>query len=268
MLAKVRFWAFLALFALLTTTCMLPHGWYILLDNRRSRRSEAEARMRISEWWGLWAALHLWVFQKCLRVRIVYQIDKEALIVLRTEPCILIANHQSTLDALLYPALFWKIGWKNIRAVFKQELFRAPFFGRFFRASGSIAVRRGRDPKDLDRMRAGAARARRDGASFVLFPEGTRSHDGKLLAPKSGGLEILVKRMKLPIISVLTTWDVYPVGARTMFDGAAYVGRTITVRIGPPARLPGSRRLVQKWLTKTWETMAEEMTQQQTKTPP
>jgi 1-acyl-sn-glycerol-3-phosphate acyltransferase len=251
----------MAIFAAILFFAMLPHGWAIRFDERGAKDGGVALRYRLASWWGMWATVLFWLFRRILNVRFILKMDPAAATLLRTQPCLVIANHQSTLDALIHPSLCWSAGCDNIRGVFKMELFKAWFFGSFFRISGSVGVARGGDPNDFTRMREGAARARRENASFIIYPEGTRSTDGNLRDPKIGGVMILLKKMKVPIITVMSSWDIYP-KAKTIFHGAAYYGRTLTITIRPPVRLHGSRNQLRGWITGEWERMAEELKQQ------
>lgn len=109
---------------------------------------------------------------------------------------IYVANHQSQLDipalALAMPADF--------RMIAKKELLRVPIFGWALWLAGFPFIDRGsreRAIRTLDR----SARLFRDGVSLVIFPEGTRSPDGRLLPFKKGGF-VLALQTGVPIVPV------------------------------------------------------------------
>jgi 1-acyl-sn-glycerol-3-phosphate acyltransferase len=111
-------------------------------------------------------------------------------------PCLFVANHQSSVDiwALL------RVMPTRARFVAKQELFRIPLFGRILAATGFVPIDRGNRAeaiRSLDR----AARAVRSGRSLVLFPEGTRSRDGRLQPFKKGAFHLAL-RSGAPIVPV------------------------------------------------------------------
>ncbi len=90
------------------------------------------------------------------------------------------ANHQSYLDP---PILLWTLpGYPSILA--KQELFRVPGLGLIMRLAELVPVERGREAarESVDQ----AAAMLRAGRPFLVFPEGTRSPDGRLLPFKTG----------------------------------------------------------------------------------
>lgn len=103
-------------------------------------------------------------------------------------PIIFMGNHQSNFDIMaLFQAVPVRFNW-----LAKEELFRVPFFGPSMKSAGYIPINRGdgRDAlKSLDR----AAKLVRAGTSVAIFPEGTRSSDGRLLPFKRGGFILATK---------------------------------------------------------------------------
>jgi len=109
-------------------------------------------------------------------------------------PVIYMGNHQSNFDILaLTVAMPRRFSW-----LAKEELFRVPFLGGAMRRAGYIPLDR-RDGRQALRSIEEAARRIRDGVSVVIFPEGTRTHDGTLLPFKKGGF-ILASRAAVPVV--------------------------------------------------------------------
>lgn len=134
---------------------------------------------------------------------------------------ILVANHLSALDTLLLPIVV-----PNRKLVFlgKAELFDRWYSAWFFRAVGVIPVRRGRGSPAEDALRAAVA-ALRQGQLVGIFPEGTRSPDGRLYRGKTG-----VARMALQ-----ARVAVIPVGiVGTRKERGAGRKRRIEIRFGKP----------------------------------
>src|SRR5262249_42003027 len=98
-----------------------------------------------------------------------------------TAPRLFLANHLSILDiwALLVALPV------TTRFVAKRSLFRIPVLGQTMAAGGFIPIDR-KDRTSAMRSLAGATAALRAGASIILFPEGTRSRDGRLAPFKKG----------------------------------------------------------------------------------
>lgn len=137
---------------------------------------------------------------------------------------IFMPNHQSTFDILvLFAGLPDQFRW-----LAKQELFRIPLFGLCMRQCGYIPIDRSDRKKAVASMNKAAQRIH-DGTSVVVFPEGTRSADGRLLPFKKGGF-ILAMQAKVPIIPVAIDGScrVQRKHTRTVHPG------TIRVTIFPP----------------------------------
>ena len=99
----------------------------------------------------------------------------------RDRPTIFLANHQSNVDVWL---MLWMLPLST-KFVAKHSLFRVPFLGWAMKASGFISVDRTDRQRAIRSLRAAAERIR-SGASVVLYPEGTRSADGRLQPFKKG----------------------------------------------------------------------------------
>lgn len=109
-------------------------------------------------------------------------------------PVILAANHASFLD----PPLVGAFLPRDIHYLARESLFRFPLFGAVLRSVNVVPV---------DRDGSGAAGLRRilnrllGGAGIVLFPEGTRTRDGRL-QPARGGVSLLVLKSAAPVVPV------------------------------------------------------------------
>lgn len=97
---------------------------------------------------------------------------------------ILVSNHQSFLDP---PLLGLRLKDRNLTFMAKEELFHKPVLGWIIKKLGAFPVTRGkRDNSAVDM----AIQKVEEGKMLCLFPEGTRSLDGKPLKPKSGAVVI------------------------------------------------------------------------------
>jgi len=101
---------------------------------------------------------------------------------------VLMPNHESNLDA---PILFGLIP-VDLKAVYKREINRFPFFKHALRIAGFIDVDRG-ERADARRAVARAVASLRSGSCFVIFPEGTRSRTGALGNFKKGGFVVAIE---------------------------------------------------------------------------
>jgi 1-acyl-sn-glycerol-3-phosphate acyltransferase len=109
---------------------------------------------------------------------------------------VMIANHQSFADILVLFRLFAHFKW-----VSKVEIFRLPFIGWNMVLNRYVALRRGDRSSVAAMMRACASRLE-EGSSIMIFPEGTRSTDGRLKAFKAGAFT-LAKRGEVPILPIV-----------------------------------------------------------------
>ena len=97
-------------------------------------------------------------------------------------PVVFIANHQSYADILTFLYIV-----KNHQVAFiaKDNLEKIPFFGKWVERIRGIYIHRGDARASLATINEGVEYLKQ-GFSLVIFPEGTREKDGKLLPPKSG----------------------------------------------------------------------------------
>lgn len=143
-------------------------------------------------------------------------------------PAVVASNHASNID----PPLIGCIYPRQLRYLAKDSLFRNPIFGAAIRALGAVPVAR------EDGQRAGAVMKLlldrlRVGESVLVFPEGSRSADGRL-QQLEGGAAFLSVKSGAPIVPV------YISGSHAAFGTGARVPRPskLRVRFAPPL-LPG-----------------------------
>lgn len=111
-------------------------------------------------------------------------------------PMVVMANHQSHLDIpVLYATLPRPVG-----IIAKEELFRIPLFGSAMRALKCVSIDRA-DQRSSRESLQHAADEVRAGNTILVFPEGTRSPDGKLLPLKKGPFH-LVQSAQVPVLPV------------------------------------------------------------------
>jgi 1-acyl-sn-glycerol-3-phosphate acyltransferase len=106
---------------------------------------------------------------------------------------VFVANHQSLFDI---PVLFWSLPFQ-LRIIAKESLGRFPVIGAHLKRSGHMLVDRSRP--DRAGIFGWAGRLTRDGLSLIVFPEGTRSRDGRV-QPFKGGSFYLAMQAGLPLV--------------------------------------------------------------------
>lgn len=111
--------------------------------------------------------------------------------------CLFVANHTSAADA---PAVVGAIP-RRIAVLLKESLFKWPIVGQAFTLARFIPVNRKERESAIASVEK-AAEAMRAGQSFLIYPEGTRSPDGRLQEFKKGAV-VLGIRAGVPIVPVL-----------------------------------------------------------------
>ncbi|MCX5812549.1 MAG: lysophospholipid acyltransferase family protein [Proteobacteria bacterium] len=135
-----------------------------------------------------WAFLHL----KVCGIKVLSK-GRENLL---KPPYIIMCNHQSALDIfVLYIALPFMFKW-----VAKRQLFSIPFVGWIMKRASYVSLDR-ENPREGLRAINDAALKISKGMNIIVFPEGTRSKDGKLLPFKKGVFSLAV-RAGVPVIPI------------------------------------------------------------------
>jgi 1-acyl-sn-glycerol-3-phosphate acyltransferase len=143
-------------------------------------------------------------------------------------------NHISDVDPLVVSHFVYNAG-RNPQFMAKDSLFRVPGLGALMRATHQVPVHRGR--VDAARSLDTAAAALRDGASIIVYPEGTTTHQPEHW-PMRGktGLARLWLDTGVPVVPI-AQW-----GAQRIFDPISGRWRVrprtpVTVVAGPPVDL-------------------------------
>lgn len=143
-----------------------------------------------------------WILGLGLRVEGLEGLDKK-------KTYVFMPNHLSFLDG---PMMFMIIP-RAVRIILKKEVFRIPIIGWAMKIAEFVPVdRKGirGGKKSVDR----AINLMRDkGYDFLIFPEGTRSLDGKLKSLKRGGFFLAVNSQTDIIpVSIQGTFELMPKG--------------------------------------------------------
>lgn len=141
-------------------------------------------------------------------------------------------NHASNVEPpLLFHALHEL--FPRLRIVYKAELRKLPVLVQAFDLAGFVPLQRGNPEQSLPAIER-AGEALREGNSFLIFPEGTRSRSGDLLPFKKGGFVMALKG-QAPVVPVAIT------GARLAMRKGSLVIRPVHVRVrlGEPVETAG-----------------------------
>lgn len=140
---------------------------------------------------------------------------------------IVMPNHRSWWDI---PAVQCAIFPRQLRFIYKRQLQNIPILGWCIRAGGHIGIDR-EDRESAVRVLRGVARRFSGRFSLVVFPEGTRSPDTKLLRFKRGGFH-LSRELELPVIPVSISGTEVIQNRHTM----QFHPGTVTIRFHPPMK--------------------------------
>ncbi len=139
------------------------------------------------------------------------------------------SNHESNVD----PPVLFEALHPRIKILYKAELRKFPIMKTAFDVAGFVPVDRGDREQAMASISKGAE-SLRNGNSFLIFPEGTRSRTGNLLPFKKGGF-IMAIEAQTPIVPVAIQG-----GRDAMHKGSAFVRPVnVSVRIGTPIETRG-----------------------------
>lgn len=141
-------------------------------------------------------------------------------------PLIVAGNHASAID----PPLVGCVLRRRAAYMAKQELFSIPVLGAWLRSVGVFPVNRGAPDRRAIRH---SLQVLEQGNVLVMFPEGTRSEDGRLRDPEPGAA-LIALRTGAPVLPVAV------VGSHKILPKNAKWPRftRVIVRIGPPMAVP------------------------------
>lgn len=151
---------------------------------------------------------------------------------LRTDaPQIVVANHQSWFDVFALAAELPV----RYRFVAKKELGEIPVFGKAWMSCGHVSVDRGNREAAIEALDQAWREVHEDRLTMILFPEGTRSPDGRLKDFKKGAF-VLAVQGQVPLVPMAVT------GSRAIMGKGDLRIRSgeILIRVGDPIPTKGS----------------------------
>lgn len=150
----------------------------------------------------------------------------------RDRAAVYAVNHTSNVEPPILFEILHPI-FPRLRVLYKAELRKLPILVRTWDLAGWVPLERGNPEQSLPAIDR-AAEALREGNSFLIFPEGTRSRTGRLLPFKKGGF-IMALKGQAPIVPVAIT------GARDAMHKGSFVIQPVTVRVrfGEPIETAG-----------------------------
>lgn len=149
-----------------------------------------------------WGKLVLWVCG--VRVTVI---EKETID--PGLPRIYASNHQSAFDIFTLLAHLEV----HFKFILKQELMKVPLLGMAMRRAKYIEINRS-DPREAIKSINRAAERIKNGASVLIYPEGTRSNDGRLQPLKKGGFHMALRSgCSIVPITIIDSYKIMPKGS-------------------------------------------------------
>jgi cytidylate kinase len=197
-------------------------------EARREGSAEAPEpfESHIAWWMNLLARIVRVVLSAFVRLRV----EGDLAAIPRTGPVILAVNHASNADPVVLGAVLTLRLGRRMHWLAKKEIFDWPIVGWMARNGGIHPV--DRSTADVEAFRT-ARRILDEGQVLFVFPEGTRSPDGRLQQARDG-VAMLALRSGAPIvpIGIAGSDKVWPKGSKLPRPGGS-----VTVTVGKPFRL-------------------------------
>jgi 1-acyl-sn-glycerol-3-phosphate acyltransferase len=166
----------------------------------------------------LWAPVLLWASGARVEVEGAEHVDP-------SRPMVYASNHQSTLDI---PLLFAALP-VDLRFIAKEQLRWVPLVGWYLQLGGHVLVNRGKRVQAIASLDRAAARIARQRISLIVFPEGTRSPDRRIL-PFKHGVFALALKAQVPVVPVTIEGSAAVMPRRSW----RFTPGRVRVRIGAP----------------------------------
>ncbi len=169
---------------------------------------------------------------------------------------VIVPNHRTALDHVLIYVATREVGITDLRWVLKALMRKVPIIGWLCSMHGSAFLSRSKDPKDVDRLARTGRLAEKDGASVIIYPEGTRfrgrrregHHFAHLHDPKSLGFETLCDQMPgTKVLALTIDWNGLGEEGTTIMEGSSFLGRNVRLRLK-----------THEWNTRVLDTIWEE----------
>lgn len=192
----------------------------------------------------IWARIFCWLSLVRVSVRRETELDSKT-------SYVFVANHQGAYDIF---AIYGYLG-HNFRWMMKKALERIPLVGYACRVAGNIYV----DNSSPSAVRATMAKAEtqlRGGMSVVVFPEGSRSSDGKMHPFRRGAFK-LAEEFSLPVVPITIdgSYDIMP--RRSLIPRYGHIILTIHAPIYPAGA--NNRHDMDTLITRSYNTIASSL---------
>ncbi|MCX7988851.1 MAG: 1-acyl-sn-glycerol-3-phosphate acyltransferase [Thermodesulfovibrio sp.] len=149
-------------------------------------------------------------------------------------PCVFIANHMSTLETLVLPAVIGKEF--KVTFVVKSSLLKYPFFGKILSALNPIPVTRKNPKEDYKVVLQEGLKRLQEGISIIVFPQATREINFEPSKFNTLGIK-LAKKANVPAVPIALRTDAWGVGKIFKDFGKIDPSKPICFYIGKPLHI-------------------------------
>lgn len=151
-------------------------------------------------------------------------------------PCIIIANHMSTLETVILPIIIHPI--QKVTFIVKQDLLEYPIFKHIMRARDPVAVSRTNPRQDLKAVMEGGVKRLKNGISIIVFPQTTRMPSIDPAQFNTIGIK-LAKKADVPIVPLALLSDAWGTGKYLKDLGKIDPSKSVHLSFGEPIRVQG-----------------------------
>ena len=183
-----------------------------------------------------WVYASAWVADLIERMGCPIEIEGMNAIEAVDGPCLFVANHMSTLETFMLPAMIRPR--RPVTFVVKKSLTTMPFFGPVMCTRNPIVVGRTNPREDLTAVLEGGLERLKNGISIIVFPQHTRSLEFNPQMFNSIGVK-LAKRAGVPIVPLALKTDAWGQGTKIKELGPVKVGMTVRYNFASPISITG-----------------------------
>ena len=183
-----------------------------------------------------WVYASAWVADLIERMGCPIEIEGMNAIEAVDGPCLFVANHMSTLETFMLPAMIRPR--RPVTFVVKKSLTTMPFFGPVMCSRDPIVVGRTNPREDLAAVLEGGLERLKKGISIIVFPQHTRSREFNPQMFNSIGVK-LAKKAGVPIVPLALKTDAWGQGTKIKELGPVKVGMAIRYNFANPISITG-----------------------------
>ena len=155
------------------------------------------------------------------------------------EPVVIISNHMSTLETIVFPGLIAPV--RKTTFIVKDNLVKARIFGPVMRSRNPIVVGRTNSRQDLETVFRRGPELISEGYSIIVFPQSTRHIKFDAQQFNSLGVK-LAKKAGVRVIPVAIKTDFWEIGRYLKDIGRIKRDRPIHIHFGEPLTISGNGR--------------------------